>query len=146
MDWSKPDAKAQLERLVRVLGAEYVNAYRKGGNAELAVYRDSERPTFVANEFREMVNGMPELSGYLSDMRQYLLDYPKPSARPMASFIYWQEAAFGLKPTIRISTSPSRKRRTRPSSHQAALFEPLLLDRARAAALVRIVAAQASGS
>jgi hypothetical protein len=103
VDWSKPDAKAQLERLVRVLGAEYVNAYRKGGNAELAVYRDSERPTFVANEFREMVNGMPELSEYLSDMRQYLLDYPKLSARPITSFIYWQEAAFGLKPTIRIS-------------------------------------------
>jgi hypothetical protein len=103
VDWSKPDAKAQLERLVREIGAEYVNAYRKGGNAELAVYRDSERPTFVANEFREMVNGMPELSEYLSDMRQYLLEYPKPPARPITSFIYWQEAAFGLKPTIRIS-------------------------------------------
>ena len=103
VDWSKPDAKAQLERLVRVMGAEYVNAYRKGGNAELAVYRDSDRPTFVANEFREMVNGMPELSQYLTDMRQYLLDYPKPMAKPTVSFIYWQEAEFGLKPTIRIS-------------------------------------------
>jgi hypothetical protein len=103
VDWSKPDAKAQLERLIRVMGAEYVNAYRTGGNAELAVYRDSERPTFVANEFREMVNGMPEFSQYLTDMRQYLLEYPKPQAKPTASFIYWQEAAFGLKPTIRIS-------------------------------------------
>jgi hypothetical protein len=103
VDWSKPDAKAQLERLIRVVAAEYVNAYRKGGNAELAVYRDSDRPTFVANEFREMVNGMPELSQYLTDMRQYLLEYPKPAATPTASFIYWQEAAFGLKPTIRIS-------------------------------------------
>ena len=103
VDWSKPDAKAQLERLIRVIGVEYVTAYRKGGNAELAVYRDSEHPTFVANEFREMVNGMPEFSQYLTDMRQYLLEYPKPPARPTSSFIYWQEAAFGLKPTIRIS-------------------------------------------
>lgn len=103
VDWSKPDATAKLERLIRVIGAEYVNAYRKGGNAELAVYRDSDRPTFVANEFREMVNGMPELSQYLTDMRQYLLEYPKRVAKPTSSFIYWQEAAFGLKPTIRIS-------------------------------------------
>jgi hypothetical protein len=36
-------------------------------------------------------------------MRQYLLEYPKPAAKPTASFIYWQEAAFGLKPTIRVS-------------------------------------------
>jgi len=103
VDWSKPDAKAQLERHIRVVAAEYVNAYRQGGNAELAVYRDSANPTFVANEFREMVNGMPELSQYLTDMRQYLLEYPKPSAKQTASFIYWQEASFGLKPTIRIS-------------------------------------------
>lgn len=103
VDWSKPDAKLQLERVLRVMAAEYVNAYRKGGNAELAVYRDRDRPTFVANEFREMVSGMPELSEYLGDMRQYLLEYPKPSARPMTGFVYWQEAAFGLKPTIRIS-------------------------------------------
>ena len=103
VDWSAPDAKAQLERLVRVMGAEYVNAYRKGGNAELAVYRDRDHPTFVANEFREMVNGMPELSQYLTDMRQYLLEYPKLPAKPTVSFVYWQEAEFGLKPTIRIS-------------------------------------------
>ena len=59
---------------------DYVNAYRKGGNSELAVYRDGDRPTFVANEFRELVNGMPELAEYLPDMRQYLLEYPKPAA------------------------------------------------------------------
>jgi hypothetical protein len=103
VDWSKPDVKAQLERVLRVMAAEYVNSYRQGGNSELAVYRDKERPTFVANELREMISGMPELSDYLTDMRQFLLDYPKLATRPTQSFIYWQEAAFGLKPTIRIS-------------------------------------------
>jgi hypothetical protein len=32
-----------------------------------------------------------------------LLEYPKATARPTVSFIYWQEAEFGLKPTIRIN-------------------------------------------
>ena len=103
VDWTKPDAKVQVERLVRVLAVEYVNAYREGGNSRLAVYRDGNNPTFVANEFRELVSGMPELGEYLPDMRRYLLEFPKAAARPTTSFIYWQEAEFGLKPTIRIS-------------------------------------------
>ena len=32
-----------------------------------------------------------------------LLEYPKPAPRPTTSFIYWQEASVGLKPTIRIT-------------------------------------------
>ena len=103
VDWTRPDAKAQLERLVRVMAVDYVNEYRKGGNSALAVYRDGAHPTFVANEFRELVDGMPELSEYLPNMRQYLLEYPRPAPRPTTSFIYWQEAQFGLKPTIRLN-------------------------------------------
>jgi hypothetical protein len=103
VDWAQPDAKAQLERLVRAVAVDYVNAYRAGGNSRLAVYRDQSNPTFVANEFRELVTGMPELGEYLPSMRQYLLEYPKAPTRPTTSFIYWQEAEFGLKPTIRIS-------------------------------------------
>jgi hypothetical protein len=103
VNWNAPDAKAQVERLVRTLAVDYVNAYRQGGNSRLAVYRDSDNPTFVANEFREMVSGMPELGEYLPDMRQFLLEFPKPATRPTTSFIYWQEAEFGLKPTIRVN-------------------------------------------
>jgi hypothetical protein len=103
VDFTKPDAKAHLERFVRTMAVEYVNGYREGGNARLAVYRDSANPTFVANEFRELVKAMAELAAYVPDMRQYLLDYPKPGSRPTTSFVYWQEAQFGLKPTIRIN-------------------------------------------
>jgi hypothetical protein len=35
VDWTKPDAKAQLERFVRTMAVEYVNGYREGGNARL---------------------------------------------------------------------------------------------------------------
>jgi len=80
-------------------------------------------------------------------MRQYLLEYPKAPARPTTSFIYWQEAAFGLKRPSGSVTSPSRKGRTRRSSRQTALLESLLLDRAELRALVPDApAARASGS
>jgi hypothetical protein len=103
VDWTRPDAKAQVERLMRDLARDYVNAYREGGNARLAVYRDGDNPTFVANEFAELVKNMPELGVYLPDMRQYLLEYPRPPSQPIRSFVYWQEVEFGLKPTIRLN-------------------------------------------
>ena len=82
VDFSKPDAKAQLERFVRRLAVEFVNAYRAGGNSELAVYRDQSNPTFVANEFRGLVAGMPELSEYLPNMRTYCSSIRSPRRRP----------------------------------------------------------------
>jgi hypothetical protein len=103
VNWSKPSARTDLERLFRQIALEYVNAYREGGNARLAVYRDAARPTFVAAEFESLVNRMPELSSYLPEVRRYLLEYPKYTLPASTSFLYWQEAAFGLKPTIRIN-------------------------------------------
>ena len=103
IDWARSDAQAQVEALIRRIAVEYVTAYRQGGNANLAVYRDGERPTFVAQEFQGLVDGMPELSEYVPDMRRFLLGYPKVSVPGLSSFFYWQEAEFGLKPTIRIN-------------------------------------------
>jgi hypothetical protein len=103
IDWSKPTATADVERLTRRLTLDYVNGYREGGNARLAVYRDSSRPTFVGQEFASMVERMPSLTEYLPSLKRYLLDFPKASLPNSESFFYWQEARFGLKPTIRVN-------------------------------------------
>jgi hypothetical protein len=103
VDWSKPKPKADVDRLAQQLMLEYVNAYLEGGNKELATYRDSSRPTFVGQEFASMVDRMPELTDYLPDLKRYLIGFPKIALRNSDSFIYWQEAKFGLKPTIRIN-------------------------------------------
>ena len=42
------------------LAFEYVTRYLEGGNDNLAVYRDDSRPTFVAQEFRTMVDQMAD--------------------------------------------------------------------------------------
>jgi hypothetical protein len=102
-DWSKPTATADVERSIRKLALEYVTGYQQGGNSRLAQYRDAERPTFVAQEFAAMVNRMPSLTNYLTDLKRYLLDYPEVTLPNADSFLYWQDAKFGLKPTIRIN-------------------------------------------
>jgi len=103
VDWRAGNAQASADALMRRLALEYVTGYLEGGNERLAVYRDSLRPTFVAQEFRAMVDSMPELTSYMPDVRRYLLDYPKATIPNSTSFLYWQETKFGLKPTIRIS-------------------------------------------
>jgi len=103
IDWSAPDHKAAVESLMRQLALEYVTGYVEGGDERLAVYRDKQRPTFVAREFRQMIDEAPELTGYLPLLRQYLLEYPKTTVGVSNSFLYWQETQFGLRPTVRIS-------------------------------------------
>ena len=63
VDWNAPNARAAVEALMRQLALEYVTGYLAGGDERLAVYRDNSRPTFVAREFREMVDQMPEAFG-----------------------------------------------------------------------------------
>jgi hypothetical protein len=103
IDWNAPNHKAAVEALMRRLALEYVTGYVEGGDERLAVYRDKTRPTFVAREFREMINEAPELTDYVPLMRRYLLEYPQTTVGASSSFLYWQETQFGLKPTVRIS-------------------------------------------
>lgn len=102
-DWTKPTARADVQRAIRALALSYVNGYLEGGNERLAVYRDSKRPTFIAREFAAMIERMPELTEYLPDLERYLLDFPRVTLPKAESLLYWQEAKFGLKPTIRIN-------------------------------------------
>jgi len=100
--WGTSSEKADADAAFRRLVLEYVNGYRDGGNARLAVYRDADNPVFVANEFRSMIERAPSLVR-MPDLLDYLLKYPASPLVGSTDFLYWQEARFGLKPTIRIS-------------------------------------------
>jgi hypothetical protein len=103
VDWRKPTARADANAVIRRLALEYVNRYREGGNATLAVYRDKQRPTFVADEFRSMIERLPRLGSEMPDMKAYLLNYPETTLPDSTNFLYWQEAEFGLKPIVRVN-------------------------------------------
>lgn len=103
VDWRKPTANADATALLRGLALQYVIGYRDGGNAALGVHRDKDRPTFVGNEFRSMIDRLPRLAAELPDLRRYLLEYPNVTLPNSTDFLYWQETQFGLKPTVRIS-------------------------------------------
>ena len=103
VDFSRPTAAEDVNRVARQLAFNLVTAYHDGGNERLAVYRDNQAPTFVAREIELLIAGMPDLGEFLPDLRDYLLKYPKVTLPGAQSFLYWQEAQFGLKPTVRIN-------------------------------------------
>jgi hypothetical protein len=103
VDWRTSSAKADATALFRRLALEYVNGYLEGGNARLGVHRDRGRPTFVASEFRSMIDRLPRLAAELPDLRRYLLEYPHATLASSTDFLYWQETQFGLRPTVRIN-------------------------------------------
>jgi hypothetical protein len=103
VDWRRPTAKADATALLRGFALQYVIGYREGGNATLGVHRDKDRPTFVGNEFRSLIDRLPRLAAELPDLRRYLLAYPNATLANSTDFLYWQETQFGLKPTVRIS-------------------------------------------
>ena len=104
IDWSAPDAAARVNALARQASLDYVLAYRKGGNQELAVYLDSDRPQFIAREFEEMIGRVDLWPDVLPPLAKYLRGYPT-AARPRltSDFFYWSMAEFGLKPVFRIN-------------------------------------------
>ena len=103
IDWRSPGRQAAADALMRKLALDYVKGYIDGGDQRLAVYRDNSRPTFVAQEFRRMVDRMPTLTAFMPDLRNYLLGYPNVQLPGATSFVYWQDVEFGLKRTLRIS-------------------------------------------
>jgi hypothetical protein len=104
MDWTAQDLPARVNELARSTALDYIDAYRKGGNAELAIYIDSSRPTWIATEFADLVGGARLWPGLLRPLEKYLLAYPVIAPPAGASeFFYWSMAEFGLKPVIRLN-------------------------------------------
>jgi hypothetical protein len=103
VDWKTPGAGAAADSVMQRFALRHVNAYLEGGNARLAVYRDHSRPASAAEEFRTMIDRIPELQLHLPNLRRYLLEYPAAAPPEPVSFLYWQHTEFGARPTIRIS-------------------------------------------
>jgi len=104
IDWSAPDAAERASAFGRQMSLDCVLAYRKGGNRNLAVYVNSERPQSVAREFEEMSGRVDLWPDALTPVASYLRGYPT-AARPRqtSDFFYWSIAEFGLRPVFRIN-------------------------------------------
>jgi hypothetical protein len=104
IDWRSKGASDAVNALARQTSLEYVLAYQQGGNDALAVYRDTDRPQFIALEFADMVRGTKMISGSLPSLARDLVEYPTaPRPHGVEDVFYWSLADFGLKPVLRLN-------------------------------------------
>jgi hypothetical protein len=103
VDWDAPDALDQAMGVVRELFHSFSKAYREGGNQALGVNRDSKKPTFVAEEFEELIQDSPYILHYVPELHHYLLDYPQALLGGAEDFMYWAMNDFGIKHILRLS-------------------------------------------
>jgi len=103
VNWSQPDAAAQVNGLARTRILGLLKEYRSGGNAALGIYRDKDKPARVQEEFEKMVSRSSVLPDVLPELRQYLLKYPEADLPGSDSFFYWEKVDFGMKPTVRVN-------------------------------------------
>ena len=66
-------------------------------------YRDKKRPTYLAKEFKGMLENSSFLYEYFPEFHDYLLDYPKAELPGGTDFFYWSMNEFGLKPLFRMN-------------------------------------------
>jgi hypothetical protein len=104
IDWRAQDVTAQVNSLARQMAFDYVRAYQAGGNGELAVYLDSGRPQFVAEEFASLTRRLQDLPDPTPALAEYLVGYPRAERAPgLEEFLYWSLGDFGLKPVVRLN-------------------------------------------
>ncbi len=103
INWSSPNAAAQVNDRVRRMALETLRQYRRDGNRALGIYRDTGDPFDVNAQFKAFLARFRALPVYLPELDRYLLDYPKSTLANVQSVFFWEKVNFGLKPTLRLN-------------------------------------------
>ena len=102
VDWSAPDASAQVNQLLQKKALQDLLTYQREGNQALGVYNDKRDPSEVPKQFAYMLSYSKALPARLPDFYNYLLVYPEAKPADVEDTFYWARVKFGLKPTLRI--------------------------------------------
>ncbi|MGH7619713.1 MAG: hypothetical protein ACREPM_21065 [Gemmatimonadaceae bacterium] len=104
IDWSSPNARTQVETMVRQRTAEYVNAYRKGGTAAMVEYGDQKTTGRASDVFTSLLAESPYLFDYVPPFQKYLSTYPAGSLPDVTDAIYWSaDKMSSLRPIFSIN-------------------------------------------
>ena len=76
LDWKAPNADWNAQKLAREMIADFMNAYRKGGNDALSAFHDKEKPLLAKEQFEGMIP-FQNLPKYFPKLHDFLMDYPK---------------------------------------------------------------------
>ncbi len=101
IDWNAPDATERAGALVRQRIVLYINRYLREGDPALAVYYDTPAPYSVAEGLRSLIGSEMRIAQAMPALIRFASDFPAHRPPGTEDFLYWQEAAFGLKHVLR---------------------------------------------
>ena len=91
VDWQRPDAHAQANRVMRQILVEYVSRYRDAGTVASMQYADRNEVVDVGREFASLIEADVETWQHFRDLRRYLLHYPIGHTPEMTDILYWSK-------------------------------------------------------
>jgi hypothetical protein len=104
IDWSSPSAKAQVENMVRLRAATYVNNYRRAGTAAMVAYGDEKESRSTSDVFNKLLAQSPYLFDYIPALHKYLVAYPAGTLPDVTDAIYWATDKMGsMRPIMSIN-------------------------------------------
>jgi hypothetical protein len=100
VDWSRADAKAQADAILRDRLLRSAVEYRKRGDCEMMTFED--KGTVRARDvFQELAARMSAWLAYPEELKRHLTAYPAERPRGAREALYWSEARLPrLRPTI----------------------------------------------
>lgn len=103
IDWSAPDAKAQVDRRLRDGLLRVAQEYRKRGDSALLTY-DDKRGVRPHEVWVELATQMSRWLEYPSELRGYLASYPVRPPEGARDVLYWAEdRAPRVRPTLTLN-------------------------------------------
>ena len=91
VDWQRPDAQAQANRVMRQILVEYVTRYQDAGTAASMRYADQNETIDVGREFASMLEADVETWQHFRDLQRYLLHYPMERTPETSDILYWSK-------------------------------------------------------
>jgi hypothetical protein len=90
VDWSAPNAKGQVDSIMRVDLQGFVARYRASGNAAMVRY-DDNHGTQSSDVFEALLSQSEYLRDHASELRDYLTTYPVHRPEGAHDAMYWSE-------------------------------------------------------
>ena len=104
IDWSRADAPARVNAIVRQTMADYVERYRAGGTAAMVEYGDQKSARRASEAFGSLLAESPYLYDYVPAFQRYLQGYPTTTLPGVSDAIYWAtDRLSSLRPILSIT-------------------------------------------
>lgn len=100
IDWSAADADEKAAELVRRYMAEHMAAYLREGDTALMEYNDDPEPLRLAEEYRDLLEGMLWVEDFAPEFARYLRRFPEGEPAGVEHLATWSEVKVAFKPVI----------------------------------------------